>query len=42
MKKHGVCYGKLQRPETWNYKFYKNESEIYNFDKKEWELIWRK
>ena len=42
MLRNNKCYGKVQAPEVWNMYFSKNESEIFAFNKKEWEIIWRK
>lgn len=42
MIKTNKCYGKIQGPESWSTNFSKIENEIYNFNKKEWEIIWRK
>ncbi len=42
MLRNNKCYGKVQAPEAWNMYFSKNESEIFAFNKKEWEIIWRK
>lgn len=42
MKRYGKCFGKMQGPEIWNNMFSKVEHEIFNYDKKEWELTWRK
>ena len=42
MLKNNKCYGKVQGPEIWNMYFSQKECEIFSFNKKEWELIWRK
>lgn len=42
MLRNNKCYGKVQAPEAWNMYFSKKESEIFAFNKKEWEIIWRK
>ena len=42
MIKNNKCHGKIQGPDSWCTKFSTNENEIFNFNKQEWELIWRK
>jgi competence CoiA-like predicted nuclease len=42
MLKDNKCYGKVQGPETFSTHFSQKECEIFNYNKKEWELIWRK
>ena len=42
MIKNNKCFGKIQGPDSWSTKFSNNENEIFNFNKQEWELIWRK
>lgn len=42
MIRNNKCFGKIQCPDSWSTKFSNNENEIFNFNKHEWELIWRK
>lgn len=42
MLKNNKCYGKIQGPDSWSTKFSNSENEIYGFNKKQWEIIWRK
>ena len=42
MLKENKCYGKVQGPETFSTHFSQSECQIFSFNKKEWELIWRK
>lgn len=42
MLKYNKCSGKVQGPDSWSANFSKTEKEIFNFNKREWEIIWRK
>lgn len=42
MLKNNKCFGKVQAPNFQYVYFSKNEHEIFSFNRKEWEIIWRK
>ena len=40
--KYGECYGKIRSPENANRKYSKSESQIFNWNKREWNITWVK
>lgn len=42
MIQYGSCFGKMQAPNREYGPFSKTESEIFNWNKKEWMLLWKK
>ena len=42
MLKYGECYGRIRLPENINRTYSKSESQIFNWNKKEWIITWVK